>query len=479
MIQAKMLIGGALVESESGRWLDCINPATEEVMGRIPRATAADVEKGVAAAEKAFPAWAGMSMDERAAYLNKLSDRLTARAEEIAGIEAMDTGYTIKRVWGDVKDAAWFLKFYAGLGHEIKGESIPSTAGNYHFTVREPYGVVGKIVPFNHPIMFASRIGAPLIAGNTVVFKPPREASLSSCLFAEICQEVMPPGVVNIITGAGSEVGDALVRHPRIKRIGFIGAKETGLQIQKAAADGAVKFVTLELGGKNPMIVFPDADLKKALPAAISGMAFTWSGQSCGSLTRLFLHDSIYDASVKQLAGIVDAMKVGNPLDESNDMGPIIHKAQYENVLYYIAVGKEEGARLVAGGIKPPGDQFNKGYWVRPTVFADVTPSMRIFREEIFGPVLSIIRWTDPAEVIEMANSVEYGLTASVWSENLRTAFNTVRRIRSGYCWINGVATHYRNAPFGGMKNSGIGREEGLDEIISYTECKTINAILD
>jgi acyl-CoA reductase-like NAD-dependent aldehyde dehydrogenase len=479
VIDRKMLIGGHLVASESNRWLNSIDPATEEVIGRIPNSSKADVDAAVKAAQQAFPAWAALDMDERAAYLHKLANAIKERGEEIARLEAQDTGHTIKRVRGDVGEASWILGFYAGLGRELKGETIPSTPNSYHFTIRQPYGVVGRIVPFNHPIMFCSRIGAPLIAGNTVVLKPPKEVSLSPSIFAEICQQVMPPGVVNVVTGSGAEAGEALARHPKVKRIGFIGSQATGQQLAKSAAEVTVKHITLELGGKNPMIVFPDADLKKALPSVLRGMSFAWSGQSCGSLTRLFLHDSIYDASVAELSRIVNVLKVGDPLDDSTDMGPIVHKAQYEKVLYYIEAGKQDGARLVAGGTKPEGARFARGYWIRPTIFADVTPKMRIFNEEIFGPVLSVIRWKDTEEVIAMANAVDYGLTASVWTENLRSALNTVRRIESGYCWINGVASHYKAVPFGGVKCSGVGREECLDEILSYTECKTINVVMD
>ena len=479
MMEGKMLIDGKLVVSESGRWIDCIAPSSEEIIGRIPMASTKDVEAAVIAAEKAFPAWEKLGIDGRAKYLNQLADKLAECAEEVAAIEALDTGHTISRVRQDIEDSSYFLRFYAGLGWEIKGETIPSTTQNLHMVIREPYGVVAKIVPFNHPVMFSSRLAAPLIAGNTVILKAPREASLSICRFAQVCQGVLPPGVVNIITGSGTEAGDAIVRHPRIKRIGFIGSEQTGMSIQKAAAEGAVKMLTLELGGKNPMIVFPDADLKKAIPSVLGGMSFAWSGQSCGSLTRLFLHDSIYDKFLNELAPLVDNIKVGDPMDVSSGMGPIIHKEQYEKVLYYIKAGKEDGARLISGGEKPQGKQFEKGYWIRPTVFADVTPDMRIFKEEIFGPVLSVIRWSDIEETIKLANSLSLGLTGSVWSQNINTALTIARRIQSGTIWVNGVSAHFRAAPFGGYKNSGIGREESLSEILSYTEEKTINIILE
>lgn len=474
-----MLIGGSLVGSNSRQWLDSINPTNEAVLGQIPKGIATDVEQAVGAAEAAAPGWYALAPEQRADYLIKVADKLEERSEEIARLEILETGHTCKRVRGDSREAPRIFRLYAGQCYELKGETISSTAGNYHITVREPFGVVGRIIPFNHPVLASARIGSALIAGNTIVLKPPKEASLSICLLGEICREVLPPGVVNIVTGEGDVVGEALVRHPRVKRISFTGSKATGLRIQQIAAESAVKKLTLELGGKNPMIVFPDADLGKALPAVLQGMSFAWSGQSCGSVSRLFLHDSIYDRSVREVGRLVGSLKVGDPFDEESDMGPIIHKAQYEKVLYYIKEGQREGAHLITGGVKPQGEMFKKGYWVRPTVFADVTPKMRIFKEEIFGPVLSIIRWKEIEEVIEMANAVEYGLTASVWTESYYSAFNTIRQIRSGYCWINGVSTHYKAVPFGGMKNSGIGSEEGLDDILSYTERKSIHILLN
>lgn len=477
--KSPMLIGGELTESVNGEWLESVNPATEEVVGRVPAASTEDVRRAVTAAEAAFPAWAALSMSERASYLRKVAARLSERSEEILRVEVVDTGNTIGKMRGDVSKAVDALEYYAGLGLELKGETVPSTTTNIHFSVREPYGVVGRIIPFNHPAMFAaSRMAAPLIAGNTIVIKPSEQSPLSATMLGEICQEVLPPGVANIVTGLGSVAGEALVRHPRVKRIAFIGSVKTGMAIQHSAAEVAVKHVSLELGGKNPMIVFPDADLTKAVPAAISGMNFAWQGQSCGSVSRLFLHESIYDSALEEIKERVEALRIGDPLDEDSEMGPINSKAQYEKVRYYIEAGKEDGARLVTGGTRPEGERFERGYWLQPTIFAEVTPEMRIFREEIFGPVLSVIRWGDTEEVIEMANSVEYGLTGAIWTEDLRTAMTAARRIKSGYVWVNGVSAHYPGCAFGGMKNSGVGREEGIEELMSYTENKAIHVHL-
>lgn len=477
--KAPMLIGGELVESESGEWLESVDPANEEVIGRVPAASAEDVRRAVEAAGRAWPEWAALDVKERARCLKEVAARLSERSEEILRVEVTDTGNTIGKMRGDVGKAVDALEYYAGLGLEMKGETIPATPENLHLSVREPYGVVGRIIPFNHPVMFAaSRMAAPLMAGNAVVVKPSEQSPLSATMLGEICREALPPGIVNIVTGIGGVAGDALVRHPNVKRLAFIGSVETGMAIQRSAAEVAVKHVSLELGGKNPMIVFPDADLEKAMASAVAGMNFAWQGQSCGSVSRLFLHDSIHDEALEGIKERVESIKLGDPLDESSGMGPINSKAQYEKVKYYVAAGKEDGARLVTGGAPPEGERFERGYWMEPTVFADVTPEMRIFREEIFGPVLSVIRWSDADEVIEMANGVEYGLTAAIWTESLKTALTTARRVRSGYVWINGVSAHYPGCSFGGMKNSGIGREEGLEELMSYTESKAIHVHL-
>jgi betaine-aldehyde dehydrogenase len=476
---APMLIDGKLVASESGQWMESINPANEEVLGRVPKSTAKDVERAVAAAEKAQPAWAALPVSKRADYLNKLSDGLAKRAEEILQVEVMDTGNTIYKMRDDVSKAIEQLKYFAGLGYEVKGQTVPSTPGNMHITVREPYGVVARIIPFNHPISFAaSRMAAPLICGNTIVEKPSDQSPLSAAILAEICQQVLPPGVANIVTGTGAEAGDALVRHPRVKRVAFIGSVKTGMAIQKSAAEVAVKNVTLELGGKNPMIVFPDADYKKALAGALNGMNWAWQGQSCGSTSRLFLHESLHDKFLEELTKQVAGLKLGDPLSEESRMGPINSKPQYEKVLHYIKAGQEDGARLVTGGKKPTGKQFEKGFWVEPTIFADVKVNMRIAREEIFGPVLSVFKWKNIDECLEIANSTEYGLSAAIWTNDITTALNTARRVQSGYIWVNGVSGHYKGMPFGGFKNSGTGREEGIEELLSYTEEKAIHIML-
>ena len=471
-----MLIDGTLTASAGGQWLESINPANELRIGRVPLADAADVDRAAAAAARAQPGWHSTPVVERGRLLREVARRLLERQAEILDLEVRDTGNTIGKMRGDLGAAAAQLDYYAGLGLELKGETIPASANAIHMTLREPYGVVGRIVPFNHPIYFAvSALAGPLTAGNTVIVKTPDQSPLSGAYLGEVCRDVLPPGVVNIISGTGPITGDALVRHPRVRRIAFTGSVPTGLAIQRAAAEVCVKHISLELGGKNPMIVFPDIAPDQAADAAVAGMNFAWQGQSCGSTSRLMIHESIYDAVVARIADRVAALRIGDPLDESSQMGPINSERQYQRVLHYVRAGKEDGARVVFGGNRPAGAQFDKGYWVEPTVFADVTMDMRVAREEVFGPILSILRWRDVEEVVALANATEYGLTAAIWSRDLKAALDVGRRVDCGYIWINGNAAHHVGTPFGGTKNSGIGREECLDELLSYTQSKAFH----
>jgi betaine-aldehyde dehydrogenase len=339
--------------------------------------------------------------------------------------------------------------------------------------------VVARIVPFNHPLSFAVRgLAGPMIAGNTVVIKPPETSSMSASLLAELCKEILPPGTVNIVSGNGMPAGDAIVRHPKVKRIAFTGSIPTGMLIQKAAAESGIKALTLELGGKNPFIVYPDADPDKVADAAIAGMNFAWSGQSCGSTSRLMLHESLYKKVTDRVAERVAAIKLGDPLDPASQMGPMNNKRHYEKVMSMVQSGMSDGATLVTGGKRPPGRDFERGYWLQPTVFGDVHPQMRIAREEIFGPVLSVFSWRDEDATIELANSTEYGLTAAIWTNDIKRALKAARKVQSGMVWINGVGNHFKGTPYGGYKNSGVGRESALEELLSYTETKAIQIFL-
>jgi acyl-CoA reductase-like NAD-dependent aldehyde dehydrogenase len=474
----KMLIGGELVESKSGQWLESINPADETALGRVPMGNAEDMADAVGAADKAQAAWAALSMAQRAEYIHKLGDAILKRGDEIARIESLDTGNTLGPMKRDVRTAVERMRFAAGLAYEIKGETIPATPGNIHMTIRQPYGVIGRIIPFNHPIGFAaSRIAPAIISGNAMVVKPSEQSPLSSSILGEIVKEVLPPGVVNIVTG-GRETGETLVRHPKVKRIAFIGQPASGMAIQKAAAETAVKHVSLELGGKNPLIAFEDADLEKVAACSVGGMNFGWQGQSCGSMSRILLHESIHDRVVEKILERVRKIKVGHPLDPTTNMGPINNKQQYQKVLSYIDLGRTGGAKLLHGGGIPQGDEFKRGFWVEPTVFGEVNMSMRLAKEEVFGPVMSILKFRTEAEAIEMANAIDLGLTAAVWTNDINRALKVAQAVQAGYVWVNGVGQHYRGVPYGGFKNSGVGREEGISELLSYTEEKVINIVL-
>jgi acyl-CoA reductase-like NAD-dependent aldehyde dehydrogenase len=474
-----MFIGGEFTAASSKEWITSVNPANEEEIGRVPAGTAEDVNRAVAAAEKAQPGWNAKSIWERAALLKKVAAGFRARAQEILTMEATDTGNTIAKLRADVEIAAGYLEYFAGLASEMKGETVPATPKGIHFTLREPFGVVARIVPFNHPFMFAgAHLAAPLQAGNTVVIKTPETSALSGHLLAEVCKEILPPGVVNIVSGYGLPVGDTLVRHPSIRRIGFTGSVGTGLAIQRAAAEVSVKHVTLELGGKNPLIVFPDADVEKAVDAAVAGMNFSWAGQSCGSTSRLLVHESLYDRAVELVAAKVGALKLGDPLDPKSEMGPVNSIGHYKRVMGFIEKGKTEGGKLLVGGGRPQGDMFKKGYWVAPTVFADMTPDMTVAREEIFGPVMSVGKFKTVDEAVNIANATEFGLTTGIFTNDITLALSTAKRIETGVVAINGSAMHHIGLPFGGARNSGLGGEECLEELLSYTQVKSVHVLM-
>ena len=326
VFEGKMLIDGELVESVSGERFDSVNPVNEELIGTVPRANADDVEKAHQAAKRAQAEWAETDMGHRIKVMNEFARALDSRKEEIADLEVRDTGNTIGPMRQDVVTAADRIRLYAGLGYELKGETIPATASGMHITVREPYGVVGRIIPFNHPIGFAaSRLAPALVAGNSILIKPPEQSPLSACILAEMCREHFPAGLVNILTGEAA-TGEAIVKHPHIKRIAFIGSVPTGMKIQNAASEVAIKNVSLELGGKNPLIACPDADIDEVATAAIRGMNFAWQGQSCGSTSRILLHESLHDAVVAKMVEKLKAIRIGDPLDPDVNMGPMNSK---------------------------------------------------------------------------------------------------------------------------------------------------------
>lgn len=474
-----MLIGGEMAAAETGEWMESVNPASEVVHGRVPAASPADVDRAVQAAAAAQPAWAARSVFERGQLMRDLAAAIRARADDVLPLEAADTGNTIASLGNDITLAGGYIEMMAGLGIELKGETVPATPGNIHFTMRQPFGVVGRIVPFNHPFLFAAaHLAAPLMAGNAVVLKSPDQSPLSGSLMGEICREILPAGLVNIVSGQGIVTGDAIVRHPLVPRIGFTGSVPTGMAIQRAAAETGIKHLSLELGGKNPLIAFPDADPQTVANAAVAGMNFAWSGQSCGSTSRLMLHESLHDEVIEQVVAQVSAIRLGDPRDSASQMGPVNSAGHYRHVTSMIGTAEADGARILCGGRRPDGAAFEKGYWVEPTVIGDVTMEMRIGRQEVFGPVLSVLKWRDRDEALAMANATEFGLTAGVYTNDLKTALGMARDLESGLVWINGGGRHFLGTGFSGWKNSGLGREECLEELLSYTQSKAVHIIL-
>ncbi len=473
----RMLIAGELVPALGGGRLEVVNPATASTITSVPAAGVEDVDRAVEAAAAAFPAWRRTPAAERARRVQALADAIEANGEELAWIDTLDNDSPIKVMRGDYRLAVEQLHYFAGLALALRGESVPTPEpGSFDFTLREPYGVVARIVPFNHPFMFAaSKLGAPLVAGNTVVLKPSQHTSLSALRLGELCAAIFPPGVVNVLSGRGSVVGDRLVGHPKVSRIAFTGSVEVGLGIQRQAATHHVKVVTLELGGKNPIIVFEDADREAALAGAMRGMNFTWQGQSCGSTSRLYVQRSIYPEFVAELGRRMDAMVVGDPADEATDVGAVVSRQQYDSVARYIdGAVADPRARLVAGG-PPRAGQYGDGYFVRPTLIAlEQGEDLAVACEEIFGPVLVAMPFDGYDEVIERANALPLGLTASVWTTDLKRAMTAVRDLETGYAWVNWSSTHLPGTPFGGVKDSGVGREESLEELYGYTQAKNV-----
>lgn len=474
----RLLIGGRLVGARDGQQLDVFDPARGEVVAKIPLGSPDDVDDAVAAAAAAFPHWRDTPATERAAGVLRLADAVERHGEELARLDTLDTGSPIRVMRGDFGLAVEQLRYFAGLALELRGETIPTPeASSIDFTLRAPYGVVGRIVPFNHPLMFAaSRIAAPLIAGNTVVLKPSEHTSLSALRLGELIADVLPAGVVNVVTGLGATVGDRLVRHPKVRRIAFTGGADSGRAIQRAAAEAAVKTVTLELGGKNPMIVFADADIDAAIEGAVRGLNVTWQGQSCGSTSRLFVHRSRYRELLDGVTRAFEALSIGDPFDEGTDVGALAYPAHYQKVLAYLEQGvAEPRARLVTGG-PTHSEAFGAGLYVKPTLFAldDGGHDLAIAREEIFGPVLVASPFDDEAEAVERANALPLGLTASVWTRDLGIAMRMANELEAGYVWVNWSSSHIPGAPFGGVKDSGVGREEGVEELIGFTQSKNV-----
>ena len=473
-----LFYGGAWHAPKSGRYVDTLNPALDEPLARAADAGVEDAEAAILAAHHAFDGWRAMKPLQRGDILRAAAKILREHAEELAMLDALNTGNPVAEMVADARVAATGIEYFAGLTTEIKGSTIPMGPGNLNYTLREPLGVVGRIGAFNHPLLFtAGKCGAPLATGNTLVVKPADQTPLSSLRIAELWGDVFPPGVFNVVTG-GRDAGAALVAHPKVAKIGFIGSVAAGRAVMGGAA-ATLKALTLELGGKNALIACADAAPAEVADGVVRGMNFRYvTGQSCNSTSRVYLHDAIYDRTLPEIVDRVSRIKVGLPTERDTEMSCLTSQAQYDKTMSYIRLGVEGGARLAYGGKRPADPTLATGFFVEPTVFADVTDDMRIAREEIFGPVVSILRWSDEDDLLTRVNALDVGLTASIWTHDLDRAHRLASRVEAGYIWINGASTHHVGLPFGGVKQSGIGREESIEELLACTQIKNVNVTL-
>ena len=478
-IRHQLFIDGEFVDALSGETLATLNPHDNSVIAQVAMAGHADVDRAVVAAQKAFPAWSRMQAADRGRILLKLADLIEANGEELARLESLDTGHPIRDCrMLDVPRTAGCFRYFGGMADKFQGETIPVDAGFLNYTLREPLGVVGQVVPWNFPLMFTSWKMAPaLAAGNTIVLKPAEITPLTTLKIAELMREAgMPAGVVNILPGLGHVAGQYIAEHPDIAKIAFTGSTATGKRIVQASA-GNLKKVQLELGGKGANIVFEDANLI----AAVNGAAwaiFHNQGQACIAGSRLVLHENIADAFLEKFIALANSIKLGNPLDPDTEMGPLTSALHRDRVLSYVEVAKAEGGEVLAGGESPGGD-LAKGCYVRPTIVRVNNYKDRVAQEEVFGPFVTVLTFKTDAEALEIANGTEYGLGSGLWTSNLQRAHLFAREIRSGMVWINSYKRVNPGSPFGGMGQSGYGREMGFDAMREYTQVKSVWVNID
>ena len=474
----KLFMNGKWVSAKSGKTFESINPANEEAMVLIAEGDKADVDEAVKAARRALEdsKWSSISPHQRARFLFKLADLIEENADQLAELESLDNGKPLVNAkTADIPGAARTFRYYAGWTTKIYGETNPSDPSMFNYTLREPVGVCGQIIPWNFPLSMASWKVAPALAcGCSVVLKPSEMTPLTALKLAEYATEAgVPEGVLNVVTGYGHTAGEALGRHMDVDKISFTGSIRTARALLKASAESNLKRLSLELGGKSPNIIFPDCDMEAALKSAFWGI-FANKGEICSAGSRLLLHADIHDRFLDELVARAGKMKAGDPLDKSTTMGSQISAAQLESILGYIQSGKQEGAKLLCGGERDTEGAKAKGFYVRPTIFSEVKPQMKIAQEEIFGPVLSALRFRSADEAVEIANSTIYGLVSAVWTRDIRLAHSMAADIKAGVVWINTYNGFDTAAPFGGYKHSGFGRDLGAYALDQYTNVKSV-----
>jgi aldehyde dehydrogenase (NAD+) len=474
----RLWIDGKSQGSISGKTIDVMNPATGELLTTVERGDAADVDLAVKAARNAFESgsWPKMNGSDRSKLLWRIGDLITKHLDELAMLESLNTGKTLKGARsGDMKPGADIFYYYAGWARNIHGDVIPVDGPYLNYTLREPVGVVGMITAWNYPMLLAAWKVAPALAtGCTCVIKPSELTPLTTLRLAELCQEAgVPDGVVNVVTGYGPEAGEALGRHMDVDKIAFTGSIRSARALLKASGESNLKRLSLELGGKSPNIIFPDANLDVAVPAAFWAI-YANKGEVCSAGSRLMLHKDIHDQFLDRLTDKARKMRVGNPLDAKTEMGAQISQTQLDRILDYIQSGVDEGAKLLCGGERDTDGEKARGFFVKPTVFDDVKPGMRIAQEEIFGPVLATLKFDDEEEAVSLANGTVYGLVSAVWTKDIQRAHRLARRIKAGVVWLNTYSGFDSAAPFGGYKQSGFGREMGMHALESYTQVKSV-----
>jgi acyl-CoA reductase-like NAD-dependent aldehyde dehydrogenase len=471
-----LVIGGKIVDAANGETFDTVSPATNEVIARVAKAGMEDVDRAVVAARSAFDdgRWSHMPPIERSKRMRRMADIIRERVDELARLETLNSGKIIVEARADVINTAACLDYYASLTGQSWGETIPMNGPLLDYTVREPVGVCAQIIPWNFPMLMAGwKLGPALATGNTIILKPASNTPITALILGQIALEAgIPDGVLNVLSGPGALIGSALCEHPGVDKVAFTGETETGRNIIRQSA-GTIKKVSLELGGKSPNIVFPDADLTEAVNGSLFAI-FTNAGQRCTARTRLFLHESIHDQFMADFVAKTAQIRVGDPLDWDTQMGPVVSTAQCERVLSYIEPARSEGANVAHGGKRITEDALAKGNFVSPTVFDQVNIDMTIAREEVFGPVLSVIPFKDDAEVVEMANNTIYGLAATLWTNDVKRAHRMAAAIRAGNVSINYPTVNPPEAPFGGYKQSGIGRELSRHALDLYTQVKNV-----